>query len=121
MKFTVLLFLTIFFVSDSHGEASKLSCSEINKKIRRFQISIPGYQSGVKIVGNGRATIYSAPDESCKLKLKFFQPGQKMNVYSDYEGYSFVIYMNLKTDEEISGWVKSNRLEKTGYGIAPKD
>jgi hypothetical protein len=62
----------------------------------------------------------SAPDKRCILKNVFVLPGDSVDAYMDYKGFTLVHYVNLRTDQSAIGWVESSRLKANGQGIAPR-
>ncbi len=62
-----------------------------------------------EVVGEGRAQFYSAPHESCSIKGKFIIPKDGVGIYSEYDGFSQIIYGGKEEDAGV--WVKTNRLK----------
>jgi hypothetical protein len=50
----------------------------------------------------------------------FILPGQRVNAYLEYRGFTSVMFLNMKNGTDAVGWIHSNRLRFNGYGIAPK-
>jgi hypothetical protein len=50
----------------------------------------------------------------------FVVPGDALDAYGEYNGYTSVIYIHPKTGVDTLGWVESARLASTGRGMAPK-
>lgn len=96
------------------------TCEDIEEKSKPDQILIPSYESGLKVVGNGRAYIYSAPNETCFNKQLFLIPNDLLNGYVEYKGFIYVLYFNPATGKETTGWIKKDRLTKTETGVGPK-
>jgi hypothetical protein len=49
----------------------------------------------------------------------FILPGETVDAYLEYAGYSHVMYIHLKTGRSTMGWVPSSRLAYNHFGIAP--
>lgn len=99
--------------------ASADPCADASAKAKRERIIIPGYLSGHKITGKGRAYFYAHPSDSCREKDTFVIPGDQLIAYETYKDFTYVMYIHPRTGVDTSGWIKSNRLESTGTGIAP--
>jgi hypothetical protein len=67
------------------------------------------------VTGKGRLQFYSAPDADCAMRGVFVIPKDEVIVYAQSsDGWSSVMYLNPKTGNSVSGWVKSSRLKETG-------
>jgi hypothetical protein len=66
------------------------------------------------VTGNGRLYLHTAPDPECRLKEVFVVPGDVLIVYSEYKGWYDVMFVNHKTGNDFTGWVKADRLKYTG-------
>jgi hypothetical protein len=62
---------------------------------------------------------YAQPADICLEKDVFVIPGDRLNAYAVYQAFIYVMYIHPGTGADTSGWIKSNRLESTGTGIAP--
>jgi hypothetical protein len=72
------------------------------------------------VTGAGRLQFYSAPNVRCSMNGVFVIPRDSLIVYAETnDGWSSVIYVNPRTGDDVSGWVRSARLKTTGT-IAPK-
>jgi len=72
------------------------------------------------VTGAGRLEFYSAPKPDCLMKGIFVIPRDELIVYARTgDGWSSVMYMNPRTQDSVSGWVRSERLKQTGT-VAPK-
>jgi len=72
------------------------------------------------VTGTGRLQFYSAPNERCAMKGVFVIPKDKLISYAQTDdGWTSVMYINPRTGDDVSGWVRSKRLKPTGT-IAPK-
>jgi hypothetical protein len=72
------------------------------------------------VTGAGRLQFYSAPSEHCSMSCVFVIPKDKLVVYAATDdGWSQVMYMNPRTGNTVSGWVRSARLKQTGT-MGPK-
>ena len=73
------------------------------------------------VVGAGRLQFYSAPNPGCMMNGIFVIPADNLIVYAQSRGgWSSVMYLNPKTGNDVSGWVKSSRLKQTG-AVGPRD
>ena len=102
------------------ASAHAVSCEQLESEAPLRGAHIMGYQSGHTAVGKGRVQFYSGPTEKCKMPGVFILPGQTVNGYIRYRGFTSVMYLNPKTGEDTTGWVRSTRLQFNGTGIAPK-
>ena len=96
------------------------SCKRLSDVGYQSGVQIPGYQAIRQVVGNGRLQFYSAPDRSCKMAGVFVVPNDKLIAYTEFNGYTSVLYVSDKNSAEPQGWVLSPRLRATGTGISPK-
>ncbi len=72
------------------------------------------------VTGPGRLQFYSAPGLGCPMKGIFVIPRDELIAYAQTDdGWSSVMYMNPKTSDSVSGWVRSGRLKPTGT-VGPK-
>lgn len=70
--------------------------------------------SGV-VIGKGRLAFYSAPSRGCVMPGVFVIPKDELIAYAQSnDGWTSVMYVNPKTGEGVSGWVRSSRLKTTG-------
>ncbi|HCJ7370011.1 TPA: hypothetical protein NVL56_001941 [Enterobacter hormaechei subsp. xiangfangensis] len=94
-------------------------CSDANKMAVAMQEKTP-FDDLVYVIKNaGRTYIYSAPDESCKIKDLFLVQGDLVNANADYNGFSSIIYFK-KNGASVSGWIHSDTLTPTKTGIGTK-
>jgi hypothetical protein len=96
------------------------SCSELAQKADKEKARIPGYMSGRKVIGRGRAYFYAAPDAACRLKATFVIPNDIVQAYFDVKGYTEVTYWDAKANA-VTGWIPNSRLVETGTGIGPRE
>lgn len=73
------------------------------------------------VIGTGRLYFHSSPYPNCRLRDVFILPGEVVNAYVEFAGYTAVMYLNKKTGDDAVGWVETTRLRATGRGIAPRD
>jgi hypothetical protein len=72
------------------------------------------------VTGAGRLQFYSAPSERCAISGVFIIPKDELVAYAETDdGWSQVMYMNPRTGNTVSGWVRSARLKQTGT-MGPK-
>ena len=96
-----------------------MDCHARELEAGRLQVLVPSGESGRQIIGKVPASMYSAPDASCISKVNALRPGVTVIAYSEYNGFTSVLYINLKTGDELDGWVVTARLRETGTGIGP--
>ena len=72
------------------------------------------------VTGSGRLQFYSAPNPHCIMTGVFVIPKDELVAYAmTDDGWWSVMYLNPKTGIDVSGWVRSDRLKKTGT-MGPK-
>lgn len=72
------------------------------------------------VTGTGRLQFYSAPNLHCPLSGVFVIPNDELVAYAQTnDGWSSVMYVNPRTGNDVSGWVRSVRLKATGT-VGPK-
>ena len=101
------------------GAAPALSadCATLNKQAQDEELRrVP--VSSYRVTGAGRLHFHTAPDAACRDAKVFVIPGDKLTVYTEYQGYVSVMYLNPKSGEDFLGWVEARRLEFVGT-LAP--
>lgn len=119
MKHISTSFVLSLLVSVAGVAHAATDCEALNKAGFHLGASIPGCDSGRAVVGQGRLQFYSAPALRCKMQGTFIVPGDQVVAYTEHNGFTSVMYLHPKTQEDTMGWVSSNRLRRTGTGIAP--
>lgn len=109
----------LFVLLAGSVSAVETSCQASNREAFHTGVSVPGCDAGRVVVGAGRLQFYSAPNLSCKMPGTFIIPGDSAVAYVEKNGFTSVMYINLKTKEDAMGWVSSSRLKRTGTGISP--
>lgn len=71
-----------------------------------------------RVTGTGRLFFHTAPDAACRDPKVFVIPKDTVTAYSEYQGYSYVMYLNPNTLVSVNGWVESKRLAFEG-SVAP--
>jgi hypothetical protein len=72
------------------------------------------------VTGTGRLQFYSAPNLHCPVSGVFVIPNDELVAYAQTnDGWSSVMYVNPRTGNDVSGWVRSARLKSTGT-VGPK-
>ncbi len=72
------------------------------------------------VTGTGRLQFYSAPNLHCPLSGVFVIPNDELVAYAQTnDGWSSVVYVNPRSGNDVSGWVRSARLKATGT-VGPK-
>jgi hypothetical protein len=84
--------------------------------------SVPMFSPPIAAVvtGTGRLQFYSAPNSHCVMNGVFVIPKDELVAYAmTSDGWWSVMYLNPKTGNDVSGWVRSARLKQTGT-VGPK-
>ncbi len=69
---------------------------------------------GAVVTGTGRLQFYSAPNRRCAMTGVFVIPKDQLVEYGRTDdGWSSVMYAPRNRDD-VSGWVRSDRLKETG-------
>jgi hypothetical protein len=72
------------------------------------------------VTGMGRLQFYSAPNARCALAGIFVIAKDKLIAHARTDdGWTSVMYVNPRTGNDVSGWVRSARLKQTGT-MGPK-
>jgi hypothetical protein len=72
------------------------------------------------VTGTGRLQFYSAPNFRCPMNGVFVIPKDQLVAYArSDDGWTSVMYINPRTGDDVSGWVRSERLKVTGT-MGPK-
>ncbi len=72
------------------------------------------------VIGAGRLQFYSAPNLHCVMNGVVVIPKDELVAYAATDdGWWSVMYINPRTGNAVSGWVRSDRLKQTGT-IRPK-
>jgi hypothetical protein len=70
---------------------------------------------GNVVIGTGRLQFYSAPNFRCAIAGVFVIPGDELVAYAQTDdGWTSVMYLNPRNGNDVSGWVRSERLKVTG-------
>jgi hypothetical protein len=86
-------------------------CKEPETGTRNVPIFSPPLSAVV--IGAGRLQFYSAPNPNCAMAGMFVIPKDELIAYAQSnDGWSSVMYSNPKTGNDVSGWVKSSRLNR---------
>lgn len=102
-----------------HGISGATDCNRLNDFAVRNRIFIPGDDAGRVVIGKGRVQFYPAPDYFCKMKGIFIIKGQTVDSYTEYDGFTSVVYLSDKQAKPIIRWVRSDRLKPNNLGFAP--
>lgn len=89
------------------------SCKEPKEGTAKVPIISPPLANVV--TGMGRLQFYSAPNLHCPINGVFVIPNDQLVAYAQSDdGWSSVMYINPRTGNDVSGWVRSARLKVTG-------
>jgi len=97
---------------------SSTDCDSLNASAWQDGDYITGDKAGKTVTGNGQLQFYSAPDFSCEMRGVFILPGQAVDAYTKYHGFTSVAYLGATNRVPVLGWVKSDRLTSNGFGIS---
>jgi len=116
---TLLASLAVSAALSVFGDSGRAeSCTEPKTGTEDVPIFSPPLANVV--TGSGRLQFYSAPNLRCPMEGIFVIPNDKLVAYAETnDGWSSVMYVNPKTGNDVSGWVRSNRLKVTGT-MGPK-
>ena len=122
MTFGKTRFINLFFgatlLAALGASARTEDCREPKTGTKEVPIFSPPLANVV--IGTGRLQFYSAPNLRCPIDGIFVIPRDKLVAYAEAsDGWSSVMYMNPKTGNIVSGWVRSARLKQTGT-MGPK-
>jgi hypothetical protein len=97
---------------------AETSCKEPKTGTNKVPIFSPPLANVV--TGAGRLQFYSAPNLGCLMEGVFVIPKDELVAYAQTsDGWSQVMYINPRTGNDVSGWVRSSRLKVTGT-MGPK-
>lgn len=113
---TFIFFLILGLATAARAD---VDCQALSDSASKIGVYIPGDDSGRQVIGSGRLQFYSAPNSACKVRGVFILPNETVDAYTEYNNFTSVIYINVKTKTKATGWVESSRLKPTGLGIAP--
>ncbi len=98
--------------------ASAADCTEPKTGTKDVPIISPPLANVV--TGAGRLQFYSAPKLQCAMNGVFVIPKDELISYAETsDGWTSVMYTNPRTNDVVSGWVRSGRLKQTGT-VGPK-
>lgn len=93
--------LIFFLLFSSVVIAETNYCNELNEEVK----DVGFHRSYIaEVTGSGRAYFFTAPNSQCKNKKLFIVPTDTVGVFSEYAGYTQIIY------SDYSAWVRSDRL-----------
>jgi hypothetical protein len=118
-NFAFKCFLPALFISISGASKADIDCVKLNSAASSNGVYISGADAGRTVTGKGRLQFYSAPDFSCAIKGTFILQGESVDAYTEYGGFTSVVYLGSKSKYPVTGWVESSRLHPNGRGIAP--
>lgn len=74
---------------------------------------------GLKVIGEGRLHFHRAPHKGCRDDKVFVIPGDAVTGYAEYEGWTWVMYVNPRSSDTFEGWVPDARIKNVGT-MAPR-
>jgi hypothetical protein len=96
-----------------------IDCRALDSEARRLGARIPSADSGRRTIGEGTIPVYLAPNATCASKDVALRSGVAVDAYLEYARFTRVLYIDLKSGQEIDGRVVTRRLRETGTGIGP--
>jgi hypothetical protein len=100
------------------SQAAQATCTEPSAGSEQAPALSPPLSQVV--TGTGRLQFHSAPDSACAMKGVFIIPKDEVIAYAQTrDGWSSVMYLNPRTGNDVSGWVRSARLKTIGT-MGPK-
>jgi hypothetical protein len=110
IKHATLLLTALLLVASSQAFAD---CREPETGSKNFPMLSP--PRAEVVTGAGRLQFYSAPRVDCAMKGVFVIPKDVLIAYAEsIDGWTSVMYTNPRTNDVVTGWVKSSRLKDTG-------
>jgi hypothetical protein len=104
---------SLFLLSVPAFAAPLANCKEPKTGTKAVPIFSP--PRAAVVVGIGRLQFYSAPRVRCPLNGVFVVPKDQLVVYAQTDdGWSSVMFINARTGDSVSGWVRSARLKDVG-------
>lgn len=98
--------------------AAEEACKEPETGTQQVPILSPPMAEVV--TGSGLLQFHSAPNARCPMDGVFVIPKDRLIAYAETrDGWSSVMYVNPRTGADVSGWVRSARLKRTGT-VGPK-
>jgi hypothetical protein len=92
---------------------SSIDCAALARQAgQRERRIVPILRLGV--IGQGRLHFYRAPDKGCRDDKVFVIPGDALTGYAEYEGWTWVMYVNPASGKEFHGWVPDGRVKGAG-------
>lgn len=112
------IWLGVLLASALFPHAARAACTEPQIGTDKVPAFSPPLSQVV--TGAGRLQFHSAPNGDCAMKGVFIIPKDKVVAYAQsQDGWSSVMYLNPKTGDDVSGWVRSDRLRTIGT-VGPK-
>jgi hypothetical protein len=108
----------LFLLSATAFAAPLANCQEPKAGTKDAPIFSP--PRAAVVVGVGRLQFYAAPRKQCPISGIFVVPKDQLVVYAQTDdGWSSVMFINRRTGDDVSGWVRSARLKDVGT-VGPK-
>ena len=96
---------------------SNIDCPEYNEKVKDVNWHRPYIG---EIIANGRTQFYSAPNENCIIENKFIVTGDTISVYSEFDEWAQIMYINPKTKQDFIVWVLTNSIKINAKPDSPQ-
>ena len=96
------------------------TCQARDTEASKRSTYTPAKRQDTTPIGKARLQFYSAPDRKCIIAGVFVIPGDRQTAYGEHVGYASVMYKNLKTGNDASGWIESAHLKSNATGISPR-
>jgi len=109
MKSVIIFISILVFASVAHS--AEVPCGKLEAVAQNSPGFHPPLSATVKKLG--RTYFHSAPSSHCK-ESTFIVKGDSVIVYTSYKRWMYVMFVNLKTGEDFSGWVPEGNLKILG-------
>ena len=104
------------------GSGARADAAEACQAPKTGTSDVPIFSPPVSQVvrGKGKVPFYSAPNYHCVIKGAFVVPKDQVLMDAQTsDGWSSVTYANPNTGNNVSGWVRTDRLKEPG-SVGPK-
>jgi len=118
LAWIVCVAMTLGALGASVHAQTPSNCKEPRTGTKRVPLLSPPLAHVV--MGTGPLQFYSAPNLHCPISGVFVIPKDALIAYAQTnDGWSSVMYVNPRTGNDVSGWVRSAGLKETGT-VGPK-
>ncbi|MFZ2727500.1 MAG: hypothetical protein WAX77_14690 [Methylococcaceae bacterium] len=103
------IFILVFSLVSLCCHAKTIDCQQINTIINKHYPSVPHPLWGQVI--NNKSYFYSAPNKACINKKLFIIKGDFVTIYTPYDKWLSVMFINSRTGDDFMGWVLANTIK----------